>query len=1273
MMKPNPDIYMAGGTLSVHIPTYVIRKADSQLFEELKKRHYCYVLTARQMGKSSLIVRTMQRLKAEGISSALIDLSVRSNTITEEQWYFGQADEIAQSLKLGQEWEEWWEEHNDLGVVQQFARFLSDYVLDHIESDMVVFIDEIDSTIGLPFSDDYFAAIRALHNRRAQYKDLQRLTFALLGVAAPADLIKDPQRTPFNIGKRIDLTDFTREEASPLLLGLAPDPELAQKLLDRVLFWTNGHPYLSQKACMELAIWAQREWNPRRIPGIVDETIKTIFLSAGMRIADSNLQVISFRVSGKPGDPTRSKKLDLLSIYREILAGNRVIDDDLDPVKIALKLSGLVVSGPKGLRIRNRIYEIVFDEAWVKTVTGEITQQPDQGFEPVHDVFVSYSHEDSSWVAGYLVPALKAAGLDIVSDIELLPGTDWEQELSRLRENSRYFVPVISPAWMRSRGAQEEFALMSNRVGKIVPILLRPTPLPSFLRDIQFADFVDESKQKEALQLLIQALGGQLPETLPSAPKQSKVLTVDQKQQLIEQMYKRYSREDLLKLISKHFQPLMQHIDSWEKQLEDVLMPFEMIVSMLVDYAARMKRLDELSDLLADSNTLPIREEQSSPKLFGIRLHAYVAMPFGKRSSPDGSVIDFNEVYNQYIKPALEEAGLDVFRADEEMRAGDIRTNMFQELLIADLVVADLTLDNPNVWYELGVRHALRARGVVLIQSGRGHRVFDVYTDRILNYGIKDGGPDPGTLMDDRRKLTEMVKGTMESWHGRKLSPIYNLLPNLLEPDWKSLRIDSVHEFWEQYDVWEERINSARKSQRVGDILVLAEEAPIAAFRAEAWIRAGEALRKAEHFDLALEQLERGLGIEPHNLKGLHEKGICQQRLALSGNPAHSLDRAREHYRNVLEVYPNDPETWALLGRLDKEAWIASWRKSGNPQEKMRDEAGYENALLLGAIDSYTQGYLRNPGHFYSGINALTLMHLYRDLTNDTRYDREMTIMVGAVRFAAEYEQEENQSFWSKATLGDLEVLVGTPDTVTATYKEAIAESEKDWFALNSSRAQLQMLKDLGFRPDVVEAGIDTFERALQKLTIPEDSWRPRHVFLFSGHMIDEHGRAVPRFPADKESIAAQKISEALDQSGAGPEDLALTQGACGGDILFSEACLQRGVKVQWLQPFREPEFVQNSVLRGGESWRNRYLGAKDLVSFPLRAAPEELGESTRNPYERCNLWLLYTALAWGLDKVRFICLWNGGGGDGPGGTAHMYNEVKRRTGRVTWIDSQNL
>jgi tetratricopeptide (TPR) repeat protein len=659
--------------------------------------------------------------------------------------------------------------------------------------------------------------------------------------------------------------------------------------------------------------------------------------------------------------------------------------------------------------------------------------------------------------------------------------------------------------------------------------------------------------------------------------------------------------------------------------------------------------------------------------------HAFVAMPFGTKPGRDGHPIDFNRVFHDYIKPALEDAGLTVFRADEEVRAGDIRTDMFQELLVADLVLADLTIDNPNVWYELGVRHALRARGVVLISGGQVTTAFDLYTDRKLRYGIENGGPDPATLEEDKRALTAMVKATMESWHGRKISPVYCLMPNLQEPDWKTLRLGDVREFWDLQDAWEGRVELARRTGRFGDLLVLADEAPVAAFRADAWIKSGEVLRKAERFRYALEYLDRGLRIEPSNLHALREKGICLQRLALAKAPGHSFERAREHYRAVLDDFPADVETWALLGRLDKDAWIAAWRQEGFDGVRRREEAAYEDALLRAAIDSYTKAYRTDPGHYYSGINAVTLMHLYRHLTGNGRYDADVPLIAGAVRFAAECEINPAQAYWSRATLADLALLGGTVDEVRMSYKEAIARNDKDWFALNSSHAQLLLMKDLGFRPEVVEAAIATFERALTKLTTPDARWQPRQVILFSGHMVDAPERKEPRLPDDKAHAAGERIAAALEQLGAGPEDLAFCQAAAGGDLLFLEACRQRRVHCQVLLPFPEPEFIEKSIAPSANSgeWRARYFAIKDELAATgsIRIMPEELGPLPAgvDPYERCNLWLLYSALACGVEKARFVCLWNGAGGDAPGGTAHMLNEVKRLTGRVTWIDTRTL
>ena len=660
-----------------------------------------------------------------------------------------------------------------------------------------------------------------------------------------------------------------------------------------------------------------------------------------------------------------------------------------------------------------------------------------------------------------------------------------------------------------------------------------------------------------------------------------------------------------------------------------------------------------------------------------IKPHAFVAMPFGTKKGSDGTPVDFNRIYAEYIAPAVKDADLEVFRADQELRAGEIRTDMFQELLLADLVVADISVDNPNVWYELGVRHALRARGVVLVCHNHV-TAFDVYTDRKLHYSIKAGAPDPDTLKSDRQKLTQMLRATMESWHGRKVSPVYDLLPNLQEPDWKALKIGNVREFWEKHDAWVTRIDLARKRNCIGDLLVLAEEAPVAAFRAEAWAKAGVALRKAERFYFALEHLEKALAVDPTNLPALREKGMCLQRLALQNRPGHSPERAREHYLQVLQAYPNDVETLALLGRVEKDAWTQAWHREGRTTAQMRDDAAYEDGLLRAAIDAYSRAFHANPAHYYSGINALTLKYVARDLLKDETFVEHSSSMAGAVRFSAEAERDPHQVFWAKVTLGDFEVLAATPKAVADVYKAAIAKADKDWFALSSSLRQLQLLRDLGFRPEAVAAGIETFERALARLSKPEDKWEPRHVLLFSGHRVDAPGRAEPRFPAEKEPIAAARIEAVLDELGAGPDDLAFCQGAAGGDILFLEACQKRGVHCQLLLPLPEPEFVRDSIMSSanGEGWRRRFYEVKGKVDRTPRFMPDELGPSPKdaNPFERCNLWLLYSALACGVEKVRFITLWNGNkAGDGPGGTAHMYDAVQSRTGRVHWIDSRAL
>ena len=183
----------------------------------------------------------------------------------------------------------------------------------------------------------------------------------------------------------------------------------------------------------------------------------------------------------------------------------------------------------------------------------------------------------------------------------------------------------------------------------------------------------------------------------------------------------------------------------------------------------------------------------------------------------------------------------------------------------------------------------------------------------------------------------------------------------------------------------------------------------------------------------------------------------------------------------------------------------------------------------------------------------------------------------------------------------------------------------------------------------------------------------PRKIALFSGHMIDAPDRATPRFPPDKVPVAAAAIVAALADLGFGSQDLAICGGACGGDLLFAEAALARGARLELYIPFEEAIFFEKSVDFADSNWRSRFFAAKGRGV--LHVAPRELGPTpdSEDPYERNNRWMLDAASRFGPDKVNFICLWNGEGGDGPGGTRHMMEEVRNRGGRAVWLETKKL
>lgn len=353
--------FVSGGTMSSDAGSYVERSADAVLLTNLLAGKFCYVLNSRQMGKSSLCVRTMGRLHEADVATAFVDLTkLGGKNVTVEQWYAGIGMEIGRSLALRKEFLTYWSEHERVSPMQRLFGVLRDVALEKLHKPLAVFLDEIDATRSLPFpADEFFAGIRECYNRRVQDPALSRLTFCLLGVAVPSDLINSPASTPFNVGERIYLRDFSLEEAMTLASGLPGD---GKKTLTRVYHWTNGHPYLTQTLCQAAATQGITT------PDGVDDLVHRDLLDPKARETNINLADVANRAlhaGDLEGDPEKFRA-DLLSAYEKAWKGLPLADDESNRVTALLKLSGMMRNEGNRLLVRNRIYHTVFDRAWIR-------------------------------------------------------------------------------------------------------------------------------------------------------------------------------------------------------------------------------------------------------------------------------------------------------------------------------------------------------------------------------------------------------------------------------------------------------------------------------------------------------------------------------------------------------------------------------------------------------------------------------------------------------------------------------------------------------------------------------------------------------------------------------------------------------------------------------------------------------------------------------------------------------------------------------------------
>jgi tetratricopeptide (TPR) repeat protein len=645
-----------------------------------------------------------------------------------------------------------------------------------------------------------------------------------------------------------------------------------------------------------------------------------------------------------------------------------------------------------------------------------------------------------------------------------------------------------------------------------------------------------------------------------------------------------------------------------------------------------------------------------------VKPRVFVVMPFGTRpaegtgNSAHPSVqVDFDCVYKSLFKPAIEQVGCDAFRADEEHSAGDIRTDMFFELVTADFILADVSILNPNVYYELGIRHGGTPRGTVLVSGRSSSAPFDVAPDRRLSYNgqlfeVKDGRaePDKGLLHGEVRRLAAELTRVIKSDREKISSPVFAALPGLKPADWSAIENARARYFNVVIDEMTRRVQTARADGLPGDIMTLAAEAPTRLHERQLLLEAARGLMDLRRFAAAREHLDTLLQLDPDNVQ-------ARVRLALVLN---RLDRGREAeimLRDIAAQAPKDVEVLSSLGRVYKDLWRKQWEALPDLEQRQRAALrGY--ALAARAASHYREAFLHNLNAHQSGISALGMValcdHLGRTGGEElTVVTQSNTGLAEAVELAARAALSRDEAghirpvdeLWACATRGELEFLRGTGRRARHEYRKAVGLTDCTLFMIETMHAQLTLYDLLGVRQDELAPMIEELAGEIARRQLK----RYDKVVVFNGHRTDDPDRPQPRLPESAAAAAGAAIRAQLDawEIRSGMAVLAICGGARGGDLLFAEACRDLGADVRLLLPLPEEEFLTRWV--GSEEWRARYFSLKAHANCRVFIEHERLGQPVddrdqRPPYHRSNLWRLNSARAEvDGDNLYVLTLWD--------------------------------
>jgi tetratricopeptide (TPR) repeat protein len=689
-----------------------------------------------------------------------------------------------------------------------------------------------------------------------------------------------------------------------------------------------------------------------------------------------------------------------------------------------------------------------------------------------------------------------------------------------------------------------------------------------------------------------------------------------------------------------------------------------------------------------------------------MRPRAFVVMPFGKKdvdcqtlplvkatserpkgkvkgkekqepltTNPPGPVqADFNAIYKELIAPALEQAGCEPFRADEDPRPENILTGMFFELVTAEIVVADVSIWNPNVYYECGIRDGVRRRGFIAIHGGWAKSPFDQVVMRRFAYqgelwlaGTKRGVARDRVVKEQVAALAAVLKSALAVTDSSEGSLLYAELPGLNEPNWSGLQNRRARYFRGLSDDWRDRIAAAEARGLPGDILTLAEDAPTRYFADQITLRAAKALMGMHRFEAAVRLLEQ-MRKETNLVEVRTSLGLAYGRLG-------RMPEAKVLMESLEENYGSDPEVGGILGRVYKDLWRASWDRLTDPSKRLENAAATSN-YAVSAAASYERATWEHLDSYWNAINVLSLLRLLEHVKDQTGRPmalpavQDATHLPTLVRVAANRAlrmadklpagRRHSQSLWPTATLGELELLAGELDAARSHYQRAATTPGITCFQIASMRQQVQMMEMLGYRADAAHRILDVLNEAAER--VPKPSGEYGRVFVASGHMVDKPDRRFPRFPPAKEQLVRARMAETIDSWRVGPGDLAICGGARGADILFAELCRERGAHVRLMIALPEDSFLNESVRIPTGQWADRYHALKGS-GCEVWVQREHLGDppTPQDVWERNNRWILNTARAEAPPQpMNAVLVWDEKeDGDGKGGTSHFARSFK--------------